>query len=63
MEERRKSGSKESKIKVSGSLHGFDCCIKKLYAIFVGLVVENRFKIGVLDDSKRVYTELKLTLS
>ena len=43
MEERRKigSGSKESEVKDAGSLYGCDCCIKRLYAIFSGLVVKD----------------------
>ena len=54
MEERRKSGSKESKIKDAGSLHRFDCCIKKLYAIFVGFVIEDGLKKGILVYSEGV---------
>ena len=54
MEERRKSRSKKVKIKDEGSLYGCDCCIKKLYAIFAGFVIEDGFKKGVLVYSEGV---------
>ena len=55
MEERRKSRSKESKIKDVELLYGCDCCFGKLYAIFAGLEIEEGgFKKGVLVDLEGV---------
>ena len=51
MEDQRKSGSKEGEIKDAASLYGCDYCIKKLYEIFTGLVIEDGFKKGIFDDS------------
>ena len=44
MEEKRKSESKEGKIKDAESLYGCKYCFKQLYAIFTGLVIDDRFK-------------------